>query len=404
MNDVLRPQTLDQLRDTVAAAASSSTTLEVAGRGSKRGFGRPVQAARLLDLSAFTGVREYEPAELVLTAGAATPLAEIEALLASKGQMLGFEPPDFGALLGAGEAGSLGGAIAANLGGPRRIKLGAARDHFLGVNAVAGNGIVFKAGGKVVKNVTGYDLCKLIAGSFGTLAAMEEVTVKVLPAPAKQRTVLLFALNTVEAVAALTQGLNSPHEVSGAAYLPAQVAARSGVDYVRRSGASVTALRLEGTALSVEARCKALCAQLSHLAAIEELHSMNSARLWREIRDVAPLLPDPHKTLWRVSVPPTTGPTIAAKFPAAEFYADWAGGLLWMAVQEKAEDIATELRAAIAAQGTGHATLVRGPLPLRAAIPVFQPPDPAVAALTARIKNQFDPARILNPGRLYAGV
>ncbi len=404
MNDVLRPQTLDQLRDTVAAAASSSTTLEVAGRGSKRGFGRPVQAARLLDLSAFTGVREYEPAELVLTAGAATPLVEIEALLASKGQMLGFEPPDFGALLGAGEAGSLGGAIAANLAGPRRIKLGAARDHFLGGVFVGGNGLLFKAGGKVVKNVTGYDLCKLIAGSFGTLAAMEEVTVKVLPAPAKQRTVLLFALNTVEAVAALTQGLNSPHEVSGAAYLPAPVAARSGVDYVRRSGASVTALRLEGTALSVEARCKALCGQLSHLAAIEELHSMNSARLWREIRDVAPLLPDPHKTLWRVSVPPTTGPTILARFPEAEFYADWAGGLLWMAVQEKAEEIATELRAAIAAQGTGHATLVRGPLPLRAAIPVFQPPDPAVAALSQRIKDQFDPARILNPGRMYAGV
>jgi len=402
MSDTLRPRSLDELRDTVAAAAADAATLEVMGSGSKRGFGRPVQAARVLDLSGLTGVRSYEPAELVLTAGAGTPLAEIEALLAEKGQMLGFEPPHLGALYGTADAGTLGGAIASNLAGPRRIKLGAARDHFLGAVSVSGRGEIFKSGGKVVKNVTGYDLCKLLAGSFGTLAALEEVTVKVLPAPAKQRTALLFGLEPAEAVSVMAQALNSPHEVSGAAYLPPAAAVRSSVDYIRRAGTSVVALRLEGTPRSSETRCKALCGQLSHLAAVEELHTMNSTKLWREIRDVAPLLPDASKAIWRVSVPPSAGAAVVAAVPAG-FILDWGGGLIWLATDPAGDAGAAAIRASIRAAGGGHATLVRAPLPLRAAIPVFEPPEAALAALSARVKEQFDPRRILNPGRMYAG-
>jgi glycolate oxidase FAD binding subunit len=397
-----RPQTLEQLRDAVAAAVADTATLEVLGGGTKRGFGRPVQAARVLDLSALAGVRSYEPAELVLTAGAGTPLAEIEALLAGKGQMLGFEPPHLGALYGTGNAGTLGGAIAANLAGPRRIRLGAARDHFLGAVSVSGRGEVFKAGGKVVKNVTGYDLCKLLAGSFGTLAALEEVTVKVLPAPARQRTALLFGLGPEEAVSVMAQALNSPHEVSGAAYLPAAAAQRSSVDYVRRAGTSVTAFRLEGTPRSSETRCKALCGQLSHLAAIEELHTMNSIKHWQEIRDVAPLLPDAAKAIWRVSVPPSAGAAVVAAV-SAEFVLDWGGGLIWLATDLAGDAGTTAIRAAVRAAGGGHATLVRAPLPVRAAVPVFEPPEAALAALSARVKEQFDPRGVLNPGRIYAG-
>ena len=403
MSDTLRPRSLDELRDTVAAAVAGSTTLELVGAGTKRGFGRPVQAARVLDLSALTGVRAYEPAELVLTAAAGTPLAEIEALLAEKGQMLGFEPPHLGALYGTESAGTLGGAIAANLAGPRRIKLGAARDHFLGAVSVSGRGEVFKAGGKVVKNVTGYDLCKLLAGSFGTLSAIEEVTVKVLPAPAKQRTALLFGLEPDEAVAVLAQGLNSPHEVSGAAYLPASVAQRSSVDYLRRAGTAVVAFRLEGTPRSSETRCKALCGQLSHLATVEELHTMNSIKLWREVRDVAPLLSDPAKAIWRVSVSPSAGAAVAAA-AKAEFFLDWGGGLVWLATEPTGDAGATAIRAAVRAAGGGHATLMRAPLPVRAAVPVFEPPESALAALSARVKEQFDPLGILSPGRMYAGA
>lgn len=402
MSDALRPSTLSDLRDVVAAAAAGGTSLEIIGRGSKRALGRPVQAARVLDLSALAGVRSYEPAELVLTAAADTPLAEIEALLAAQNQILAFEPPHWDALLDAPHAGSLGGAIACNLAGPRRIKSGAARDHFLGVVAVSGRGETFKAGGKVVKNVTGYDLCKLLAGSFGTLAVMEEVTVKVMPAPAKTRTVLLFGLDAAAAVKALADALNSPYEVSGAAYLPPPVAARSRVDHVRRTGSSVTAIRVEGTPVSVEVRCQSLRRQVAAAGAVEALHTANSARLWSEIRDVASLLPDRRAAIWRASVPPTGGPGVAA-LAQGEYVLDWGGGLVWMAMDAAGDGGAAAVRAAVQAAG-GHALLVRAALSLRAAVPVFEPQAPSIAALAGRVKEGFDPARILNPGRMYADI
>lgn len=403
MTGPLRPQTEAQLCDAVASAVADGATLELVGLGTKRGFGRPLQAARLLDLSALTGVRSYEAAELVLTAAAGTPLSEIEKLLAEQNQMLAFEPPDLGPLLGTASSGTIGGTIACNIAGPRRIKSGAGRDHFLGVAAVSGRGEVFKAGGKVVKNVTGYDLCKLLAGSFGTLAAMEEVTIKVMPAPAKTRTVVLFGLGLGEAAAVLAGALNSPYDVSGAAYLPAALAARSKVDYVRRAGTTVTVFRLEGTAVSVAARSKALCAKVSYLASLEELHTMNSNQLWREIRDVAPLLPDPAKAIWRVSVAPSAGKTIAAA-GGGEYLLDWGGGLVWLATDAAGDGGAEAIRAAVTQAGGGHATLLRAAPALRAAVPVFEPQAPALAALSARVKDGFDPKRVLNPGRMYAGI
>src|SRR6266478_6922584 len=198
------PSDLSELREAVAEALAAEEPVEVVGGGSKRALGRPVQAAHTLDLSRLSGIRDYAPSELVLTAGAATPLAEIERALEEAGQMLAFEPPDWRGFLGVPDEEStgptLGGALACNLSGPRRIKAGAARDHFLGFRGVSGRGEIFKAGGKVVKNVTGYDLCKLMAGSYGTLAALEEVTVKVLPQPESESTVMLCGLDAATAV------------------------------------------------------------------------------------------------------------------------------------------------------------------------------------------------------------
>ncbi len=392
----------------MAASLDGGASLDVSGLGSKRALGRPIQAARGLELSRLTGVRSYEPAELVLTAASGTPLAEVEALLASKDQMLAFEPPHLGGLLGSASSGTpasgtLGGVLACNLAGPRRIKSGAARDHFLGVVAVSGRAEIFKAGGKVVKNVTGYDLCKLLAGSFGTLAVMEEVTLKVMPAPAKTRSVLLFGLAAAEAVAILADALNSPYEISGAAYLPRPVAQRSAVDYVRRAAASVTALRIEGTGISTEARTKALCAKLSHLAPIEELHTANSTRLWTEIRDVASLLPDDGTALWRASVTPSGGPLVIAAAADGDYLLDWGGGLVWLSMPATGDGGAGVIRSAVKAVG-GHAMLVRAAPALRAAVPVFEPQEPGLARLNARVKEGFDPARVLNPGRMYADI
>jgi glycolate oxidase FAD binding subunit len=304
----------------------------------------------------------------------------------------------------------LGGIIACNLSGPRRIKAGAARDHFLGFRAVNGRGEAFKAGGRVMKNVTGYDLPKLLCGSFGTLAVMTEITVKVLPAPEKTRSVLLLGLDDSDARDAMAAALNSPHEVSGAAHLPRKVAARSAVGYVRGAGEAVTAIRVEGFGPSVEARCTALRELLAGFAGagkgIEELHSMNSATLWREIRDVAPLLPEPSLDLWRLSVPPSSGAPIMASLVMGEGFAndayfyDWGGGLIWMTapLSDRAVSAAV-IRAAIAATN-GHAALVRAGPAESGAVAAFQPMPPAEARLTRTLAEMFDPKGILNPGRM----
>jgi len=408
MTEILKPDTADQVLDAVKWAVSDATPLEVRGSGSKAGFGRPVQAGRVLDLSNLSGITDYDPGELVLTAGPATSMFEIEQALAGANQELAFEPMDLGSLYGLGEGtGTLGGVIAANLSGPRRIKAGAARDHFLGFQAVSGRGEVFKSGGKVMKNVTGFDLSKLMAGSFGTLAVMTQVSVKVLPRPEKTRTVLLMDADDDTAVQALSEALGSSYEVAGAAHLPASVAARSGVGYVSGAGTSVTAVRIEGPGPSVDHRCTSLRDLFGAVGAVEELHSMNSAAFWREVRDARAFTGDwQDRQVWRVSVPPTKGPAAGQRLRArlgGEVYYDWGGGLIWFALDAREDAGAEAVRAVIKDCG-GHATLVRAAADVRQAAPVFQPQPGPLADLSRRVKEAFDPEGILNPGRMYKGV
>ncbi|MEE8276741.1 MAG: glycolate oxidase subunit GlcE [Alphaproteobacteria bacterium] len=403
--EVLRPADARQVEELVAWAAAGETPLEVLGGGSKRALGRPVAAEHAVDLSGLTGISLYEPEELVLSAAVGTTLAEIERTLAAHAQVLAFEPPDLGPLLGA-EAGSgtIGGAVACNLAGPRRIKAGAARDHFLGVEAVSGRGEAFKAGGRVIKNVTGYDMCKLLAGAYGTLAAMTRVTLKVLPAPETTRTVLLLGLDPVEATAAMTAALGSSHEVSGAAHLPASLAAR--LAEAAGAGKSLTAIRVEGIAPSVEARTTALRQELSDYGRSEELDDAGSRALWARIRDAAPLADPPDRVLWRLSVAPQAGHSVAAALADGhdvEALYDWGGGLVWLALDGGDDAGAEAVRKALERRG-GHATLVRAPAEVRAAVPVFQPQPEPLAELTRRVKEAFDPNRILNRGRMYAEV
>ena len=401
----LLPTTIDELRDAVAGALARAEPVEIVGGGSKRGLGRPLQTAHTLDLSALSGVREYAPSELVLTAGAATPLAEIERVLAEAGQMLAFEPPDWRGLLGGDGEPTLGGVLAANLAGPRRVKAGAARDHFLGFRGVNGRADVFKAGGKVVKNVTGYDLPKLMAGSYGTLAALEEVSVKVLPCPETAATVLFGGLGAAAATRLMTAALGSPHDVSGAAYLPAGPAL-AGVPHLRPG---TVALRVEGRAPSVAFRRDSLARDEAGAGAAELLGDAESVALWRALAEAAPIAGGAGRAVWRVSVAPTRGAALAetiARTLDAAWFLDWGGGLVWAAVPEKGDAGAAAIRAAIRGpdgRGTGHATLVRGSAALRRAVAPFEPPAPALAALSRRIKDAFDPAHILNPGRMVEG-
>ena len=408
MSETFRPGDPDQVRETVAWAVAEERSLEIRGAGSKWNLGRPVKDCSVLDLSALTGLTYYEPGELVLAARAGTPLSVIEAELSENEQRLAFEPADFGRILGnaAGQA-TIGGLVACNISGPRRIQVGAARDHCLGVSGVSGRGEAFKSGGRVVKNVTGYDLSKLMTGSYGTLAALTEVTFKVLPVPEKTWTVLVFGHGEAEGMAVLGQASSSALEPSGLAHLPADAACRSSVGYVAEAGASVTAIRVEGPAPSVEARCRSLRSLLGGSSRTEELHGHNSGTLWREIADVT-LLGNGGGDLWRLSVPPSTAPgvisAIKAELPPScrtEVLFDWAGGLIWLNVTG-AENAAHEVIRGALSDGGGHATLIRAPSDVRRAVPVFQPQDSGLAALNARVKQGFDPRGILNPGRMSA--
>ncbi len=404
----LKPRDAMEVEQAIQWAIGNGATLEVVGHGSKRAIGRAAQWDATLDLSGLTGVTLYEPAELVLSAKAGTPLAEIETLVAAKGQQLAFEPMDYGALLGTAEgAGTIGGAIAANLSGPRRVKAGAARDHFLGVAAVSGRGETFKSGGRVVKNVTGYDLCKLLAGSWGTLAAMTEVTIKTLPRAETEATILILNLDDATAHKVMAAAMGSFADVSAAAHLPAAIAARIAATAAARG--AVTAFRLEGVAPSVTHRKSVLEMLAAPFGALGTLDEAASRTLWRAIRDVTPFAaagPAGDRYVWRISTAPTRGTEVGRRLveaAGAEVMYDWAGGLIWAAVPA-ADDAHARLARATAAAAGGHATLIRAPAALRAAVEVFEPQPAALAALTKRVRESFDPQGVLNAGRMWAGV
>jgi glycolate oxidase FAD binding subunit len=407
MSDLLKPRDGKDVEAAVEWALAENKALEIVGGGSKRDIGRPSQTDLTLTLSGLSGVTLYEPDELVLSAKAGTPLAEIETLIASHGQELAFEPMDYGAIFGrpAGAA-TIGGVLATNLAGPRRIKAGAARDHFLGVSAVSGRGETFKSGGRVVKNVTGYDLCKVLAGSWGTLAAMTEVTVKTLPKAETEETLLILGLEATQAVGLMTAAMGSAGDASGAAHLPPAAAARLQLAALAQKGRAVTALRLEGFSPSIAHRRRILEQTAKGFGPLAVLVEAESRALWRAIRDVTPLAAERARPLWRISTVAARGAEVGAAIDTAmdaEMIYDWAGGLIWVAAKPADDAGAQIIRRAVAGVG-GHAMLVRAPAALRAAFDVFEPQERNLAALTKRVKESFDPKGVLNPGRMYAGI
>jgi glycolate oxidase FAD binding subunit len=379
------PKTAAEVVEIVADAGATGRTLEIVGGGTKRGIGAGAQADTVLSLAGLSKVIDYAPEELVLTAQSGVTLSALEKLVAAQGQMLPFEPPHLAKLLGAKGKATLGGTLAANLSGPRRIRAGAARDHFLGLEAVTGRGERIMAGGKVVKNVTGYDLSKLMAGSWGTLAVLTEVTIKVLPSARAEATLLLFGLPDARANEAMVLAMNAPVDVSGAAHLPQPTAARAPL----KGQMAVTALRLEGFAASVAARAEHLAVALKSFGRAELLDAAHSREFWIQIREVEAFHKDP-RPLWRISVPPAVGSKVGEAVAGEALY-DWGGGLVWLL----SEADPLSVRATVKALG-GHATLYRGDGP------AFEPLDGALAALTARVKAAFDPKGVLNPGRLVA--
>jgi glycolate oxidase FAD binding subunit len=397
------PDTEAGIADVVRAARARAEPLLVHGRGSKLGMLRPVQAAGSLSTRNHAGIGLYAPNELILSARAGTALAEVEAALAEGGQHLIAEPPDLGALLlpdGEAVPQSLGGVVATNLSGPRRVAWGAMRDHVMGVRVVNGAGEVTRSGGRVLKNVTGLDLCKLLAGSHGTLGVITEVTMKVLPRPERTGSVVLAGLDSRAGVAALSAGLGSPYAVSGAAWLPSEAAAR--VEGLPPGPLAI--LRIEDVAHSTQYRLGRLTAEMARFATPLRLDHEASLAAWAAIRDARPLRADRGDAVWRVSVRPSRGPAVldAAEAAGLRGFLDWGGGLAWLAGPPSEVAHAAVSRAALASGGAWM--LLRAPDGLRAAVAVLPPEVAALAAITRRVKAAMDPGGVLNPGRMVAGL
>jgi glycolate oxidase FAD binding subunit len=408
--DTLRVRDAADVEQVVRAALASEQPLEIIGHGSKRLIGQPMATNALLDLSALNAVTAYEPNELIITVQAGAPLADVLSLIDSKNQQFAFEPVNTSQLLGTPDIGTIGGMIGAGLAGPRRIKAGGARDHLLGAHAVSGFGDSFKAGGRVVKNVTGYDLCKLLAGSWGTLAVMTEVTLKVMPRAESERTLVLRGLDDGAANKAMTAALGSPFDVSGAAHVPNSVfrAAGGGLGDLGSPRQAVTLLRLEGITASAVHRAAALAKLLAPFGAAQIVEDAASAAIWSSIRDVQPFASAGALgawPVWRIVCPPASGGALGEKLSrdtGGDVIYDWGGGLIWAALPPKPDAQAALVRTRVNAVG-GHATLIRASEPIRRTVDVFHPQAGGLAALSERVRHSFDPKNILNRGRMIRG-
>ncbi|MGI9424662.1 MAG: FAD-binding protein [Hyphomicrobiaceae bacterium] len=403
---MIRPAADWELARFLRDASLSETPVEILGGGSKRNGGRPSQTAAIVLTHVLRGIRLYEPSEMVMSAQSGTLLVDIEHELDQQGQMLAFEPLDLGPVLGA-EAGlaTIGGLVSTDISGSRRIAVGAARDHVLGVRAVTGGGQVFQSGGRVLKNVTGYDLVRILTGSWGTLGALTEVTFKVLPRPEETATLVIVGLASDIAVEALCAAMETPYDVTGALHLEANLVANLRDEQFRSAGNALTAIRLEGFASFLARRIERLQEALKPYGEVHVADSDVSKGFWAELRELS-VLAHSSKPLWRISTRPNKGAEVVAgiqRYMQADAFFDWSGGLIWLTVPESADAGSTDIRRVLATHG-GHATLIRADASVRAAIEVFQPMDHGSERITTGLKQVFDPAGILNPGRMYAHI
>ena len=384
---IWQPETGEQVTEIISSALAQQRPMRICGHDTKSGFGTPVGTDDTLSLKALSGVIDYQPEELVLIVKAGTPLVDIEQLLAEQNQMLAFEPPHLDGFYSSEGTGTIAGVVATNLSGPRRVSAGAARDFLLGFSAVSGRGDEFKSGSRVMKNVTGYDLSKLMCGSFGTLAVMTDITLKVVTRPETSSSLSVQCDSLSSAQAVLSAAFCTDTEPSGGAIARTEAGWRA-------------VIRLEGVDVSVRDRMTGLKTALSAHGEQTTLDLPASEAFWQSWCDLS-MIPSEAEQVYKISVAPSDAPALLdhlLKSYNLHVSLDWAGGLIWIAGQ--GEELCGAVRDAVAACGNGHVTLMRGSEQLRSKQAVFQPQAAALAALSHRIKTAFDPQHILNPGKM----
>ncbi len=389
MNNIEKPRSEQEIADYINNAYVHVKPVEIIGGGTRSGLGHQVIARSKVSLENHAGIKLYEPEALTLVAKAGTPLKQLQETLMENGQRLPFEPMSHQAIFGTTGNSTIGGVVACNISGPRRIQAGACRDSLIGVRFVNGKGEIIKNGGRVMKNVTGLDLVKLMCGSHGTLGVITEVAFKVLPIAEREATLSISGLSVEKAIWVLSRALSTPFDITGAAHLP---------DY---NGNSLTIMRVEGFSNQVDYRLSGLRKVIAANFDSEIIEGQEHANLWRLVRDVEPFKENTYP-VWRVSTMPSQAPIIYNAIREtfdAKFVFDWAGGLIWIRVDDICTARASEIRNVISSCG-GHATLVRAGDELRRKTPAFHPQIKRIADLSRSIRNKFDPAGILNPGRL----
>ena len=412
-NSIEYPENEKKVSRHIRQYYKSNIPIELVGSGSKRKIGKPLQCAKVLNLSKLSGIIEYLPEELYIKVKACTPINQIEEELKKNKQQLAFEPIDFGYIFsGKSDYGTAAGQVACNIAGPRRFKVGSVRDHVLGFRGVNGKGEIIKSGGMVVKNVTGYDLSKLVCGSYGTLVALTEITFKVLPAPEESKTLVIHNLKLESATDLLTQAINSSNDISGATFLPTEPECTGSEMNIEETfklndlkyGGSLTAIRIEGSKNSIEERLENLKDEFKIIDYdISILETYQSEIFWNRVKNLE-VFSSTKNNIVRIVIPPSYCVQLLYQFTSNKFkyYIDWGGALIWMEVCELTEEMFDSIRKKVVKRG-GYISMIKPSDYLPYVEEVFTI-NRIRFTISQNIKTSFDPKRILNPGKMYTGI
>ncbi len=402
--DILKPSNEDDLQQIIKHCYKKDLPIQIVGTGTKNEIGKKLQCAKILDMSNISGIIEYKPEELYITVKAGTPIKLVQDELRKNNQHLAFEPTNFSEIFNKSlSEGTIGGTLSCNFSGSRRFKVGSARDHILGFKGYNGKGEKIKSGGTVVKNVTGYDLSKLVTGSFGTLLALSEITLKVLPIQADIKTIIISGLALENSLGIMDSAISSSNDPSGAVFYPANLRNNFVFNDLTHPG-SITAIRIEGTKTSTEQIVNNL---FENLVLKEKkttiLDITQSEIFWEETRAIKVFAKN-EKNILRAVVPPSETVNLINRLKTfhSSYFIDWGGSLIWLELDYLSHQKIEQIRKRVV-EANGYLTVIKSPENIKSSSEIFTI-DPIKFKISQNLKKSFDPKRIFNPGKMYTGI